>query len=54
MGGGGGGGGWAGTSSPTEVGSKRRVFKVIWNLECPVGLSLKRICGAIWTVCQKK
>ena len=30
------------TSSPTEVGSRRRVFEVLWNLECPVGLSQKR------------
>ena len=27
------------TSSQTTVGSRRRVFRVLWNLECPVGLS---------------
>ena len=27
------------TNSPTGVGSRRRMFKVLWNLECPVGLS---------------
>ena len=49
---GGGGGGVSGnrlhwrvqenTSSPSGVGSRRRVFEVLWNLECPVGLSQKR------------
>ena len=24
------------TSSPTGIGSRRRVFEVLWNLECPV------------------
>ena len=33
----------AGTSSPTDVGSRQRVFRVLWNLECPVGLSQKGI-----------
>ena len=33
------------TSSPTVVGSRRRVFRVLWNLECPVGLSQKEICA---------
>ena len=32
----------ASTSSPTGVGSRQRVFEVLWNLECPVGLS--QIC----------
>ena len=32
------------TSNPTGVGSKqRRVFEVLWNLECPVGLSQREI-----------
>ena len=31
------------TSSPTVVGSRRRVFEVLWNLECPVGLSQREI-----------
>ena len=31
------------TSSLTEVGSRQRVFRVLWNLECPVGLSQKGI-----------
>ena len=44
-GGGGGGSSLAGTSSPTEVGIRRRVFRVLWNLECPVGLSQKRKCA---------
>ena len=30
------------TSSLTGVGSRQRVFEVLWNLECPVGLS--QIC----------
>ena len=30
------------TSSPTGVGSRRRVFAVLWKLECPVGLSQKK------------
>ena len=38
MGGGNEGGG--GTRSPTRVS-----VKVIWNLECPVGLNQKRICA---------
>ena len=48
---GGGGGGrlhWrvhGSTSSPTVVGSRRRVFRVLWNLEYPVGLSQKGICA---------
>ena len=49
MGGVGGGGGgrlnWrvkGSTSSPTGYGSRRSVFEVLWNLECPVGLSQKR------------
>ena len=32
-------------SSPTESGSRRRVFRVLCNMECPVGLSQKRICA---------
>ena len=32
------------TISPTEVGSRRRVFRVLWDLECPIGLSQKVIC----------
>ena len=32
-------------SSPTDVGSRRRNFRVLWNLDCPLGLSHKRICG---------
>ena len=48
--GGGGGGGqhWqvqGRTSSPTRVSSRRRVVMMLWNLECPVGLSQKRICA---------
>ena len=31
------------TSSPTEV---EGCFDVLWNLECPVGLSQKREIGA--------
>ena len=29
------------TSRPTGVGSRQRVFDVLWNLEFPVGLSQK-------------
>ena len=32
-------------SSPTKVGSRQRVVMMLWNLECPVGLSQKRICA---------
>ena len=32
------------TSSPTKVGSRWRVVMILWNLECPIGLSQKRIC----------
>ena len=31
-------------SSLTGIGSRWRVFKVLWNLECPVGLSQREIC----------
>ena len=31
------------TSSPIKVDSRQRVV-ILWNLECPVGLSQKRIC----------
>ena len=31
------------------VGSRRRLFKVLWNLQCPVGLSQKRnMCAFQW------
>ena len=30
-------------SSPTGIGSRRRVFEVLCNLECPVGLSQREI-----------
>ena len=33
------------TSSPTGVGSRRGVFRVLWNLECRVGLRQKGICA---------
>ena len=50
------------TSSLTGDGSMRRVFEVLRNLECPVGLSQKRnmcafqlrICDTISAVCPKK
>ena len=29
------------TSSPTGVGNRWMMFKVLWNLECPVGLNQK-------------
>ena len=32
-------------SSPTGIGSRRRMFEVLWNLECPVGLSQREICA---------
>ena len=32
------------TSSPTDVASRWRVFRVLCNVECPVGLSQKGIC----------
>ena len=32
------------TSSLTKVGCRRRVCRVLCNLECPVGLRQKRIC----------
>ena len=39
------------TSSLTGIGSRRRrVFEVLWNLECPVGLSQKRnTCAFQWS-----
>ena len=52
--GGGGVGGGAGAESlhwgvqavrPMLVGSRRRWFRVLWNLECPVGLDQTRICA---------
>ena len=33
------------TGSPTGVGSRRKVFEVLWNWECPVGLSQREICA---------
>ena len=33
------------TSSPTGVGSRWRVFEVLWILKCPVGLSQREICA---------
>ena len=42
---GGGGGGGGNTSSPTSVGSRQRVFQVLWNLERPVDLSQREICA---------
>ena len=33
------------TSSPTGIGSRLRVFEVLWNLDCPVGLSQREICA---------
>ena len=42
------------TSSPTGIGSRRRVFDVLWNLECHVGLIQKRKiaanAGVIYTI----
>ena len=29
------------TGSPTGVGSRQRMFTVLWSLECPVGLTQK-------------
>ena len=31
--------------SPTGIGSRRGWFEVLWNLECPVGLSQREICA---------
>ena len=30
------------TSSPTGIGSRQRMFEMLWNLECPIGLSQKK------------
>ena len=38
------------TSSPTGIGSGGGWFEVLWNLECPVGLSQKRnMCAFQWS-----
>ena len=31
------------TSSPTGIGSRWKVFEVLWNLECPIELSQREI-----------
>ena len=30
------------TSSPTGIGSRQRMFEMLRNLECPIGLSQKK------------